>query len=119
MSMDFSFIEGYGVEFSELVHNINASGPSVEIEESVYEILEHEEPKTDGIAYALSDGEMYIYAYMLSPLKTKNARFWEEEELKEVITKELNGMLSPHIEVEEIRTFVQDNFTYHLCELYI
>lgn len=119
MSMDFSFIEGYGVEFSELVQNVNASGPSINVVESIYETLEHQEPKTDGIAYALSDGEMYIYAYMLSPLKTKNARFWEEEELKEVITKELNGMLSPHIEVEEIRTFVQDNFTYHLCELYI
>ena len=119
MSMDFSFIEGYGVEFSELVHNINASALSVEVEESIHEILEHQEPKTDGIAYALSDGEMYIYAYMLSPLKTKNARFWEEEELKEVIIKELNGMRSPHVEVEEIRTFVKDNFTYHLCELYI
>lgn len=117
--MDFNFIEGYGVEFSELVHNINASPHSVELEESIQEILEQQEPKTDGIAYALSDGDMYIYAYMLSPLKTKNARFWEEEELKEVITKELNGMLSPHVEIEEIRTFVQDNFTYHLCELYI
>ena len=119
MSMDFSFIEGYGVEFSRLVQSVNISTPSVEVEESICEILEHQEPKTDGIAYALSDGDMYIYAYMLSPLKTKNARFWEEEELKEVIIKELDDMLSPHVEIEEIRTFVQDNFTYHLCELYI
>lgn len=119
MSMDFSFIEGYGVEFSELVHNLDASEPSLKIEESIHEILEHQESKTDGIAYALSDGYMYIYAYMLSPLKTKNGRFWEEEELKEVIIKELNDMLSPHVEIEEIRAFVQDNFTYHLCELYI
>lgn len=119
MVMDFTFLEGYGVELTELVEKLAIKNENKNIYDTVFGCLQTQAPKNEGLAFASLDEGLYVYAYMLSPLKTKDATFWEEYELKEAITEEILNALGLYAEAAEIRIFVENNFKYHLVPIYV